>query len=34
MTTTVVFQEEIEIPFFQSLREFRDWATFPRNRTS
>jgi len=27
MATTISFQEQIEIPFFQSLREFRDWAT-------
>ena len=27
MATTISFQEQIEIPFFQSLGEFRDWAT-------
>jgi Uma2 family endonuclease len=27
MATTISFQEQIEIPFVQSLREFRDWAT-------
>ena len=30
MATSVIFEEQIEIPFVRSLRDFRDWALSDR----